>query len=232
MTDYNYGAANPWWQGSQVGVNLTVNAGGFAGILPAALQFGWPITIAAGVRRTGSPGTNNSRVFGLTYNNTFTVPFDVIGLYFPTSTSVLTYVVNSAGTQQGANTSYTPPLNTDVVLALTVTSAGNAILYAGGSQVYSAGSAWSNPTYTATASAYIGDCPAAAGTRNPQTLMYWFAWWNRALDPAVHVGIGSNVNAIWDVFVPVRGLMTTALVQAALLAYLRAHRSDNRRYWE
>jgi hypothetical protein len=192
-----FGAANPWGATSGgVGLNCDATGYGAQATLPTALQLQPPITLAFGFRKLGTP-TANSGICGLLINNTATSPYG-FEVYWGSSTSF--YLGAGDGvTFNTDNAFYTPTTGVDAVFAVSSTSAAQS-MYVNGLLLTTATLGYL-PTYTATSLFYLGNFVPIS--QNSNTLFYWAAVWNRILSAAEHALLGSNVNAIWQIFTPV-----------------------------
>jgi len=220
----------PTWVPGTYGVGLQSQLdGGYAatGSIPASLQVGWPITIAVSCRFGGTHGSG-PKFFGIDYNSAFTTPYLVIALY-ENSIGKLGVQYNNAGTLVSATSIATIVAGTDYVFSYTITPTAQTA-YVNGIAVSSLSASISNPSYSATSRVVFGDL-----TLNSNLSYYWAAVWNRALVASEHAAIGSQVNGIWQIFMPPYRLDTLTYLDTRHLGQIARPVCDrtgsDRRIW-
>lgn len=179
-------SATPWSSGLTSGLLCTTDGTGVQGNLPASLQIQPPLTMAIGFRLVSTPvvscpalgiyvGGTSTRTLALETGSTLTINF-----------------VTATGTLLAKSLS----LGTDYVAVVTAVS-GNSSLYV--NDVLAQNSA---STYTVSYSSptiQIGGVSFAGGVRNPGSLIYWTAIWNRFLAPVEIKQVSANP---WQIFHP------------------------------
>jgi hypothetical protein len=187
-----FGAANPWGRGSQPALNCAATSNGSTVTLPTQFEFKWPLTIACGVRFLGVPG-NHAGLIGFKPNNTQAGPFSAGSLSYSTG-SIITCDWNSASTWNSLNTGAIVTTGTDQVWAATIAPTAQTI-YLNGISVASAANSLLAPAFAASACWTAGNYPGAA--LNSNLLLYWAAWWTRALSPQEHQYIAYYPYSMW-----------------------------------
>jgi hypothetical protein len=184
-------SSTQWATGSD-SVLLKRNGGYSWAVIPAALQFPWPISIAFRCRHTIT-GSGNPRIFGLFYSNPDATPFDVLAMH-DSSTATLRIQYNKAGSNVQANTSTTMTVGGEYTVTAVVTTTSQ-VVYVNGANVFSSANSIGNPNYTATSSIGFGDVVVSAAADS----YYWGAVWNRALSADEHALLVTNP---WQLFTP------------------------------
>ena len=179
-------SATPWSSGLTSGLLCTTDGTGVQGNLPASLQIQPPLTMAIGFRLVSTPvvscpalgiyvGGTSTRTLALETGSTLTINF-----------------VTATGTLLAKSLS----LGTDYVAVVTAVS-GNSSLYVNAVLAQNSAS-----TYTVSYSSptiQIGGVSFAGGVRNPGSLIYWTAIWNRFLAPVEIKQVSANP---WQIFHP------------------------------
>jgi hypothetical protein len=191
-----------WGSGACTALKMNVNSAGAIGAVPAILQATYPMTIAIGFRMLGTPAGGGMPYFGLFADN---VSVHVISLDdhwpFGAYTQVNINLAGAAGNLQSTpNTQLT--IGTDYVASGTITNKSFGFYLNGALEVSGTGN-YANPTWTATASIFLGDANSFYSAKNMACQLYWAALWYSALSPAQHAAIGQGVHAIWQIFRPI-----------------------------
>jgi hypothetical protein len=211
LSSNGYGSNSPWSSAAMSGIVSIANMECFTAALPAWLQFPWPMSMAVGFHNIGV-ATYYSAMMSISYSSTITAPYDALTLGKDSNSNSARIATNNAGSQ------YTADVGTfvngkDYVFS---TSQGPTTqnTYINGVSVLATTNSNGNPTF-GTPQLIIGSA-LPVGTNNfSNTLVYWGAWWNRALSAAEHALLGSNVNAIWQIFRPMVGIGTLAGAQGS-----------------
>jgi hypothetical protein len=160
--------------------------------------------MAVGYRLLGSPA-NAAMLLGLNYANANVAPYTVLTLQYNSTLQPRSqYSTAGPGFATVGGSSATNSIGVDYVMSVTANVSSGATLYQNGGQI-SAFATLPVPVYTSNSNISVG-YNYSVGGRTADALIYWAAWWNTALPASVHAQIGSNVNAIWQVMQPQRGL--------------------------
>jgi hypothetical protein len=193
------GAGNLWAAGSLgPGLGLNATGRGAQGVVPAALQCGWPITLAIGFQVLGPP-TTSAVILEISYNLLNTSPHIVANLQYE-STTGLQLQWNSAGTQQSlVYLPFTPVAGAWHVVLCEIAASSQSI-WLDGQMVASAAEILSSPHWTSTSTLCIGSFSGYTQT-TPNMIVYWSGWWNRVLQPSENQAVAHN---LWQIFEPRR----------------------------
>jgi hypothetical protein len=178
-------SGTPWSSGLTTGLLCTSNGTGAQANLPTALQLQPPITLAVGFRFIASPAVS-SPAFGIYNGNTRELALEV------NVTGPELILETSAGNLLNAPLT----LATDYVAVLTTTS-GNSNLYLNGVFKANAATAYT-VTYTSP-SITIGNTGFQSSGRNPGSLIYFSAMWNRFLSAGEIADVSANP---WQMLAP------------------------------
>ncbi len=192
-----------WAQGpSGPALSCVGTSVGATALLPPSLKISTPITAIIGVRILGYPSSaHNDHLIGCIYDEPVTAPSWPYVIYLNGPSGALNvYYSKNATTGANVASSYVPPLNKDIVLALELT-ATTITIYANGVQTFTTTGITAVPQYSSTSTLLLGSDSTATGTENH--LVYFAAIYNGILGSALHARIGANVNAIWEMF-PIR----------------------------
>jgi hypothetical protein len=160
----------PWGSGLSSGLVCTSNGAGAQATVPAALQLGFPISLAVGFRVLQTPGLSQP-VWGLENGSGRIASIETqsgldVLLYFNTSNNTPTTSI---------------AIGADYVAVATIGNGAQSLYvngaYAGG------GTASFSPSYSGAYFAVSGPT-FFGGIRNPGSLVYWTALWSRVLSPA------------------------------------------------
>ncbi len=185
------------------GMGLVCNGNGQGAfiILPESLQVPLPLSIAVGFGPLGPASATSAPIAGLSLG-----PDGGNGgnsLQIGINSSAMTVATTSNTT--GISTTFFPKPPTS----------GNHVISASGDPVISSMylngignvARWSSVpgggfTYAANSILQIGCGGSFFFTRNSNMIFYWVAIWNRILTTTEHAIIGTNTNAIWQIFKP------------------------------
>lgn len=162
----------------------------------------WPATLAFGGQFLAS--VNNVDYFGLVSGTGTTSEF----ISFSGGAGNLAFAASGVTLSTGA----LPPLNSDAVVALSVSSTAQ-LIYKNGILSTTLANSLAAPTWTGTTNLFIGGNSGTA--LNDKIVCYWLAIWNRMLTVGEHQTIGANVNAIWQMFEPMIGVDIMAGAQTS-----------------
>ncbi len=207
----------PVWSTNATGPILSCP--GYAGMigasasLPPGMRIAFPMTIAMGIQRLGTPSA-----------------YSVVGGILQNATNAAPYYTIAFTWQGGANTTltlnYSTPGNhnsfSGPVLDTNPHVIGGEINAAGG-KIYVDGLPNTTAPFTPTAQ-YNNGTPVVAIGYNPGTAgqtaassFSWFAWWDRVLQPAEHAALAANP---WRIFEPRRGQVWFPEVAATPFEYI------------
>jgi hypothetical protein len=203
------GAGNLWGAGSLgPGLSLTTTGRGAQGVVPAALQSGWPMTLAIGFQVLGTP-SNSAVIWEISYNSINLSPFIVANVQYEGTTG-LQLQWNSAGTQQSlVYPTFTPVAGAIHVVLCEITPSSQSI-WLDGQMVASASGSLSSPRWTSTSTLCIGSFSGYTQT-TPNMVVYWSGWWNRVLQPSENQAVAHDP---WQIFEPRRAQAYFGLLRA------------------
>ena len=195
---------------SAMGLLCDGNGEGAAGTIPAALQLGPPLSVAIGFRFVANPSAAGTPLGGLYLDN-------------GTNNRILAIESNTPATIQAgyAGTAFFSPamaatVGVDYVVSASIANGAQAMSINGASR-YAAANAIGT-TWSPTSRLVIGANHPFFATRNPNVIVYWLAWWGRALAAAEHAAIGASINAIWPIMAPGPLRSPASLVAAGVYA--------------
>ena len=151
-----------WGPGSHsVGLNCNALVSyATSGSIPASLQYGWPITVAAGLRTGAGTPQNSVGFFAIGYSTGGGSPYIIVSLGYNAGSLALEFQYNQGGTWVHPSPAITLAANTDYVVSLTIMN-GSQNLYVNGANVQALTAAASNPHWTSTSFIDLGGAAVA-----------------------------------------------------------------------